>query len=266
MSLCKIKPLHDIRSHQNIFDVKPGQFSRQAGQFSEFHSIFKHLLKTPRQAVCYCAGFPCQPYSRLNAHSALLRDPKAQPFFQVVRHIRVVAPPVSRTEMIWNALKGHDMKCLCLMEMVNLLCPIFVLQLRWRYWRMCWDSNRCWTRCWLISKRASLGTLVQLRFPLAKLSCGLSMSDWMSYPWNQVWSPCSSAQPVHWSAKWDISSWWQSCIYALKYKNPQSSSLLLSGMKLELHYPGTACTSCCWEVSSWQRRPKEILEHLLRDW
>ena len=186
--------------------------------------------------------------STLTAHFCAI--PRHSPFFKWRPH-----PFLG---LKWFEMHWKDMKCQCLMERVTLLCPIFVLQLRRRYWRTCWDSNRCWTRCWLISKRASLGTLVQFRFPLAKLSCGLSMSDWMSYPWNQVSSPCSSAQPVHWSAKWDISSWY--C------KNPQSSSLLLSGMKLELHYPGAACTSCCWEVSSWQRRPKEILEHLLTDW
>lgn len=100
---------------------------RQEEQWCCIHLHSSVLKKSANdlspEVVCYCAGFPCQPYSQLNVHSALLQDEKAKPFFRVLKHIQIVAPPVSCFNMSvqicvekWKTTFDH-----------------FVLHLRWCY-------------------------------------------------------------------------------------------------------------------------------------
>ena len=46
------------------------------------------------QVGLYCAGFPCKPFSYLNAKSRLLKEKQAKPLYQVIRHLKTTAPAV----------------------------------------------------------------------------------------------------------------------------------------------------------------------------
>lgn len=94
------------------------------------------------QVGLYCAGFPCKPFSYLNAKSRLLKEKHAKPLYQVIRHLKTTAPAVPCLLVSnWHKIILFDLSFFAGMH------------LRQFYWKMWLDSEEFGQRwsTWLTS-------------------------------------------------------------------------------------------------------------------
>ena len=67
-------------------------------------AIFENMLLRDRESLprcdIYCCGFSCKPFSSLHTRSRLFREREAKVFFETLRTIRAMRPPVAILENV----------------------------------------------------------------------------------------------------------------------------------------------------------------------